>query len=150
MIPNIFQAKADRLVSVPSTATIPCIAALLMGLMFGLLCSEPASAQVFTDPVDWKEAGVPPPPVYDVSKLLPFEVARSSSLAYGVDPGTFTISKADGVVRYVIVASSPSGAKNVIYEGLRCATGEVKSYARANQDGAWAVVKQSEWKWEYL
>ena len=108
-----------------------------------------ATAQLFTDPADWKESDVPPPPAYDMSKLLTFEVTRSSPLVYGVDPASFSISKTDGIVRYVVVATSPSGAKNVIYEGLRCSTGEVKTYARARPDGSWAPATNSEWKSVY-
>jgi len=108
-----------------------------------------ASAQVFTDPADWKESDVPPPPAYDMSKLLTFEVTRSSPLVYGVDPASFSISKTDGVVRYVVVATTPAGAKNVIYEGLRCSTGEVRTYARVKPDGSWAPVANSEWKSVY-
>ena len=69
-----------------------------------------ASAQVFTDPADWKESDVPPPPAYDMSKLLTFEVTRSSPLVYGVDPASFSISKTDGIVRYVVVATSRTSA----------------------------------------
>ena len=104
------------------------------------------SAQVLSDPADWKESDVPPPPAYDMGKLLTFEVTRSSPLVYGVDPASFSISNADGIVRYVVVATSAAGAKNVIYEGLRCATGEVRTYARAKPDGTWVPVTKSEWK----
>ena len=60
-----------------------------------------------------------------------------------------SISKADSVVRYVVVASNSSGAKNAMYEGLRCKTGEVKTYARANPDGSWVTVAKPEWKSVY-
>ena len=117
------------------------------GLLFlGLFAAPLASAQVFADPADWKESDVPPPPAYDMSKLLSFEVTRSSPLVYGVDPASFSISNADGIVRYVVVATSAAGAKNVIYEGFRCATGEVRTYARAKPDGTWVPVANSEWK----
>ena len=121
---------------------------LLLALLMGNLLAT-ASAQVFIDPVDWKESDVPPPPAYDMSKLLTFEVTRSSPLVYGVDPASFSISKIDGVVRYVVVATSTSGAKNVMYEGLRCSTGEVRTYARAKPDGSWVPVVNSEWKSVY-
>ena len=119
-----------------------------LGLL-SLVLSAAAHAQGFLDPADWKETDVPPPPAFDLAKLVEFDVARSSSLVFGVDPGSVTISKADGVVRYVIVALSASGAKNVMYEGLRCNTGEVKTYARAKPDGSWAAVEKSEWKSVY-
>ncbi len=118
-------------------------------LLLGLLAGNLASAQILTDPADWKESDVPPPPAYDMSKLLTFEVTRSSPLVYGVDPASFSISKTDGIVRYVVVATTPAGAKNVIYEGLRCSTGEVRTYARAKPDGSWVAVANSEWKSAY-
>ena len=121
----------------------------LLLAVLALSAANTATAQWFTDPADWKESDVPPPPAYDMSKLLTFEVTRSSPLVYGVDPASFSISKTDGIVRYVVVATSPSGAKNVIYEGLRCSTGEVKTYARARPDGSWAPVANSEWKSVY-
>lgn len=115
-------------------------------LLWVLLMTSMAHAQLLTDPADWKETDVPPPPAYDMNKLLTFEVTRSSPLVYGVDPATFTISQSDGIVRYVVVATSAGGAKNVMYEGLRCATGEVRTYARAKPDGTWVPVANSEWK----
>ena len=115
-------------------------------LLLGLLAASTAHAQIVTDPADWKESDVPPPPAYDMSKLLTFEVTRGSPLVYGVDPASFSISKTDGIVRYVVVATSAAGAKNVMYEGLRCSTGEVKTYARAKPDGSWVPVANSEWK----
>lgn len=128
---------------------------LCRGLLLALLLAnlvttaDKASAQVFADPADWKESEVPPPPAYDMSKLLTFEVTRSSPLVYGVDPASVSISKTDGIVRYVVVATSQAGAKNVMYEGLRCKTGEVRTYARAKPDGSWLPVANSEWKSAY-
>lgn len=118
-------------------------------LLWGLLAVGLANAQMFTDPADWKESDVPPPPAYDMSKLLTFEVTRSSPLVYGVDPGSVSISNADGIVRYVVVATTSAGAKNVMYEGIRCSTGEVRTYARAKPDGTWVSVANSEWKSAY-
>lgn len=118
-------------------------------LLWGVLAANPASAQVFTDPAGWKEFDVPPPPAYDMSKLLTFEVTRSSPLVYGVDPASVSISNADGIVRYVVVATTTAGAKNVMYEGFRCSTGEVRTYARAKPDGSWVPVANSEWKSAY-
>ena len=130
-------------------ATLPLLAMLTsVGLVavVGLLCSGRASAQVFLEPADWKEAAIPPPPAFDTAKLLSFDVARSSNLVFGVDPASFTVSTADGVVRYVMVATNPSGAKNVMYDGLRCSTAEVITYARAKPDGSWVAVDEPQWR----
>ena len=118
-------------------------------LLLGLLVGNLANAQLFTDSADWKESDVPPPPAYDMDKLLTFEVTRSSPLVYGVDPASVSISNSDGIVRYVVVATTSAGAKNVIYEGLRCSTGEVRTYARAKPDGSWVPVANSQWKSAY-
>lgn len=105
-----------------------------------------AYAQAYLDAADWKEIDLPPPPAFDVAKLITFEVSSNSALTYGVDPATVLISKVDGVLRYVIVAFSATGSKNIMYEGLRCSTGEVKTYARYTPDGRWASVTDPTWR----
>jgi CNP1-like family protein len=45
---------------------------------------------------------------------------------------------ADGVVRYTVVARSPQGAESVVFEGLRCATREVRGYATGRAGGSWS------------
>ena len=118
---------------------------LLSGLLLGLAGGSVASAQVIADDPVWKEAEVPPPPAFDVGKLVFFEVSPNSALVYGVDPASIGISKADDVVRYVMVASSASGARNVMYQGLRCATGEFRTYARYSPEGGWKMAGQTDW-----
>jgi hypothetical protein len=47
----------------------------------------------------------------------------------------------------VIIAKStgPGAAMNAFYDGVRCATGETKTYARFSGD-AWHQVENPEWK----
>lgn len=116
---------------------------LVMVCLLGL--SGGAWAQLGADPADWTEEAVPPPPAFDAGKLLTFDVPQTSSLTYGVDPSTLRISK-DGVLSYVLVASSASGARNVLYEGIRCVTGEVKTYARSGPSGVWSPVAKPAWR----
>ena len=85
-----------------------------------------AQAQIFGDS-NWQEGPVPPPPDFDVKRLLRFDVNPNSPLVYAIDPQTLSISPADRVVRYVVVATSPSGVRNVFYEGIRCPSGQVKT-----------------------
>lgn len=123
--------------------------ALMASLFLAALSAlTPAQAQVYAleDPVDWKEAEVPPPPAFDVKKLIVFEVSPNSQLVYGVDPAAIRISQKDGIVRYVMVASNASGASNVMYEGIRCSTGEFKTYARYSSDGKWTNVSDPQWR----
>lgn len=85
------------------------------------------------------------PPAFDVKRLIPLEAPRSSSLALGIDPATLTITR-DGVVRYVVVASSPGGGMNVMYEGIRCATAQFRVYARYHADSGWTPNGQAAWQ----
>ena len=120
--------------------------ALALGVTLTLAASLTANAQGYVDAADWKEVDVPPPPAFDMAKLLTFEVTLGSALTYGVDPASVTISNADSVVRYVMVAYSASGANNVSYDGLRCSTGEVKTYARYTPEGRWVPVSEPKWR----
>ncbi len=111
-----------------------------------LVLASSAQAQIFADEANWKESEVPPPPAFNVNKLIAFEVPTSLSLVYGIDPATVSISKSDSLVRYVVVATSASGARNVMYEALRCSTGEFKTYARYSPSGTWSSIANPEWR----
>ena len=109
-----------------------------------LLCST-AVAQTgqfrLTEPDEnWAEDQVPPPPAFSTSKLLKVEGPVSSSLRFGIDPDTLSIGK-DQVVRYVLVMQGPA-ATTVVYEGLRCSTGQKRVYARRNGDSGWEIVQE--------
>jgi hypothetical protein len=91
----------------------------------------------------WQEAEAPPPPALRTSGLVPLEVPGAVELRYGVDPASVAIG-ADRVVRFVVVASSRSGAVNAIYEGVRCDRGEYRVYARSSGQG-WHPVEAG-WK----
>ncbi len=95
--------------------------------------------------VEWKETEVPPPPKFDGNKLLSIEMPAYMTSKFGVDPTTIAIT-GDGIVRYVVVASNPSGGGvNAFYEGVRCASEEMKSYARYG-NGGWQAATNPEWK----
>lgn len=86
----------------------------------------------------WKEDKVDTlPPLPQDKHLLPFEVSASSTLSYAIDAPSVSVGK-DGVVRYAVVITSPQGARNVNYEGIRCDTYEWRSYAAIDENGdAW-------------
>ena len=111
-----------------------------------LLASVPAMAQYADlDRADWREDQAPPPPAYSTSQLVDIEMPRGSSVKMGVDPKTITINHATGIVRYVVVARGPS-AVNATYEGIRCATGEYKIYARQTPGNPWSPSGEDDWK----
>ncbi|MDB5880779.1 MAG: hypothetical protein JWP43_657 [Ramlibacter sp.] len=109
-----------------------------------LLAMAAAQAQVPADDPDWREVEAPPAPALKVDGLIPLDVG-GSALRFGIDPSSITLGE-DGIVRYVVVATSNSGVVNAIYEGIRCDNGQVKVYARHNPSVGWVVVKQPQWR----
>lgn len=103
-------------------------------------------AQALEEPADKaRELPAPPPPAFSTKGLLEIELTRSSGLTFGVDPATISLSP-DGVVRYVVIATSPSGATNVMYEGIRCTTAEFRVYARHYPKTGWTNVSSQDWR----
>lgn len=116
----------------------------LAAVLLALGLAPAAMAQLFANP-EWKESPVPPAPAFDHRRMLEIDMPLMLDLKYGVDPATLVVT-GDGVVRFVIIAKStgPSAAVNAFYEGIRCATGEGKTYARFSGD-AWHDVQNPEW-----
>jgi len=110
-----------------------------------LLLAGAAWAQNGPDNPDWVEDKEPPPPAFSRDKLVPVEMPSYVTLKVGVDPQTLSVG-ADGVVRYVMVMRNSSGSVNAVYEGIRCVSDEVKTYARAGNSGQWTLVEQPQWK----
>jgi hypothetical protein len=69
-------------------------------------------------------------------ELIEFFVAATSDFRFFIDAASLSVGS-DGVVRYVLVARSPAGVDNVSFEGMRCTSAEVRTYA-LGRDGAWA------------
>ena len=59
------------------------------------------------------------PPAYPREKqLIEFSVAAASEFRFFIDSASLSVEK--DVVRYVLVARSPSGVENVSFEAIRC------------------------------
>ena len=101
-------------------------------------------AQIVAPDPDWRETQAPPPPALKLDGLIPLDIPESS-LRFGVAPESITIGN-DGIVRYVVVARSNSGAMNAMYEGILCRNGEYKVYARHNPDSGWVPASDAPWK----
>ena len=90
-----------------------------------------ANAQLRDADPDWKENDLQAIPAFDVSRLIEIDMGQRFSLVYAIDPQTLSVGS-DGILRFVMVARSSSGAVNAFYEGLRCSTAEGRVYARHN------------------
>lgn len=102
-------------------------------------------AQSPLDNPDWAESAEPPAPSFNADKAIALDMPAFVSLKFGVDPATISITP-DGIVRYVVVARSQSGALTAFYEGILCARGEVKRYAHTQSDGSWRVDAKPSWR----
>lgn len=131
----------------------PLIAAPLAGMaaIFLLLTSSAGMAQTeFEEDSDdknkpWQESAIELPAAPRPENLLPFYVSPTATQSFAIDANSLSVG-ADGVIRYTLVATSEAGARNVSYEGIRCATYEMKLYAFGQQDGTWSRSRKNRWE----
>lgn len=76
------------------------------------------------------------PPAPNGPNLVEFSAGPTSGFRFYVDAGSLSVT-GDGIVRYVLVARSASGAQNVAYEAINCRTGEYRLYGTGRKDGGW-------------
>lgn len=93
----------------------------------------------------WEEVQTTLPAAPKPENLMPVDVGSGARFTYLVDLPSVEAGQ-DGVVRYTLLARSPSGAENLTFEGLRCETGEHKLYAFGRKTGEWAKNPRGEWK----
>ncbi len=121
---------------------------LALGL---LLLAGAAAAQVQSD---WEreneerlkqseEVVVAPPPLERAS-LIELQLEVPTDFRYFVDATSVSVGP-DRIVRYTMLARSPSGVENITFEGLRCA-GEFRVYSVALPgDRGWSG-RPGEWR----
>ena len=76
--------------------------------------------------------------------LLPFEVSPTQTQEFFIDSNSLTVGEDE--IRYTMVSKSRAGAVNITYEGMKCATFEIKRYAYGSKDGKWTVSKHAVWR----
>lgn len=80
---------------------------------------------------EWKEDKSALPALPREEDLVPIDAPNGApGYSYAVDRATLEEGD-DGVMRYTVMVKSGSGAVNVFREGIRCLTGEVRTYAYA-------------------
>lgn len=118
-----------------------------------LLLAAPLSAQEnddsdlgsFIEPPKWNEGEVVIPAFPNRRDLIKIELDRADQpFNFYLDPKALSSGK-DSVVRYTLVLESYSGARNVFYEGIRCQTGEYRTYAYGRTDGKFSKATIAKW-----
>ena len=76
--------------------------------------------------------------------LQPFYVSQTTIFKFAVDTNSILIG-ADGVTRYIVVMTSPSGSVQTQYEGIRCDSFQWRLYGTF-ENGAWKENPLSTWR----
>jgi hypothetical protein len=93
----------------------------------------------------WKESAIVLPPYPDDRDLLQVPMNSTDTLKIYIDDKS--ISRApDRVARFSLVVESPSGARNVFYDGYRCETRLYKTYAIGTPQHAWTAIANPQWQ----
>jgi len=119
--------------------------ALPLVLCAALALAQPKSDwEIEKEQRDWTEGDHKLPAYPKVSDLIEFHVSATTDFRFFIDRQSLSVN-ADGVVRFTLLARSPSGAENVTYEGIRCRTGTYRIYAYGRAGGSWAE-RASDWR----
>lgn len=100
----------------------------------------------------WKEGSSNLPGYPQDSDLLKVAgPAAYRDYQFFIDEKSLTVGS-DGVVRYSIVIRSASGSDNVMYDGLRCSTNQLKNYAygSTDMDGKKKFIKKQSSDWHHF
>jgi hypothetical protein len=120
------------------------------GKFWLLLSGLAVCGSVLGEPVDdyeskkWQEIDVQLPASPDDSTLQAFYVSAASENEFFIDLATLTVD-VDGVVRYVLLVTTPEGGRNVTFEGMRCETRGHRIYASGRRDGTWSKARSDAW-----
>lgn len=98
-----------------------------------------------TSPESWRESEATLPAYPQDPDLLPISFSARDTLKVYIDQKSLARA-ADGVLRFTLVVESARGARNVLFEGMRCETGEYKTYAVGTREHRLEPVKDPRWK----
>lgn len=100
---------------------------------------------------DEDESAKKPPPEWAVAlpafpkpeNFLPFSAGPIATQQFAIDSKSLAVGPNE--VRYTLITTSSSGARNVSYEGIRCSSFEVNRYAFGHGDGKWTQARSDKW-----
>ena len=88
-------------------------------------------------PTVFKEGNTSMPLVAPNPKtLMPFYVSQTTIFKFAIDTQSILIGN-DGVTRYMVQITSPSGTKQTQYEGIRCDSYQARLYGTYETNGSW-------------
>lgn len=113
-----------------------------------LACANDSANTEFVDPfapaVFKEQATSLPKQAPNPAALIPFYVSKQTVFEFAIDPDSILIGT-DGVTRYSVVITNPSGGKHIQYEGIRCETYQWRRYGTIT-NGKWQETTLDSWK----
>jgi hypothetical protein len=128
-----------------SKVLLSLLAALSIASHAQYRTADPADENDPDAPRFWEETEVKIPTAPPSKDLKPFYVSGTTQLNFALDAPSIVFGK-DEVIRYVVVITTPSGAQQVSYEGIRCEKYEWRLYATLQKDGGWHKSANSRWQ----
>jgi len=123
------------------------IGSVVTPVCYAELENDDADLGEFTEGPAWKEGEVILPAFPETDDLLKVEVDRGEMpFSFYLDGKNLSVSKADGITRYTVLIESDSGAKNIMFEGIRCRTREYRTYAYGTYDNKLIKARTSSWQ----
>ncbi len=93
----------------------------------------------------WQESLIELPPFPRAQDLIPFRADMGDAdYTYYIDVNSVFLA-ADEVLRYTVIIQSPAGGSNIVYEGIRCATDEIKTFAYGTKNGRFERMADPKW-----
>lgn len=104
---------------------------------------RPPAEGEFEEP--WREDDIRFPAFPRAENVVPLDAQRvGSGYSYFLDAASLSLGD-DDVMRFTVILQSPEGASSIFYEGIRCATDEIKSYGYATRDRMFRAVADTRW-----
>lgn len=107
------------------------------------LRSERASIFAARERPPERDLELPPAPLPEDLRKITLRSLGDNTVE--LDRKALTVTP-DAIVRYTLVVTSPEGARNVSYEGIRCDPAEWKYFALGRSDGTWAQPSEAQWQ----
>ena len=99
----------------------------------------------FDEEKPWAEIEAQLPSYPKEENFLPLYVSAATDNQFFIDSASISAGD-DSVVRYTLIVKSSSGAANVSFEGMRCASHERKLYAFGRKECSWARARSAKWE----
>lgn len=93
----------------------------------------------------WKESAVDLPRFPEDRNLAVLPPVPGDTVRIYIDRASLSRAE-DRVLRYTLVIESGAGARNVFFEGIRCETGEYKTYGYGAAGGKLELLKTATWR----